>query len=66
MELRDVLAALRATWWLPVIGLVAGGAIAYGVSLLQTPLYTSETQLFVSTRDATSASDVFTGSQLSQ
>ncbi|MGY2066397.1 polysaccharide biosynthesis tyrosine autokinase [Blastococcus sp. SYSU DS0619] len=66
MELRDVLAALRATWWLPLIGLVAGGVIAFGVSLLQTPLYTSQTQLFVSTRDATSTSDVFQGSQFSQ
>ncbi|SEL64324.1 capsular exopolysaccharide family [Blastococcus sp. DSM 46786] len=66
MELRDVLAALRAAWWLPVIGLLTGGAIAFGASQLQTPLYTSETQLFVSTRDATSTSDVFQGSQFSQ
>src|SRR3954465_2730699 len=36
------------------------------VSLLQTPRYTSTTQLFVSTRDSASTSDVFQGSQFSQ
>lgn len=66
MELREVLAALRAAWWLPVVGLVVGGAAALLVSLLQTPLYTSSTQLFVSTRDTASTSEAFQGSQFSQ
>ncbi|TFV53713.1 polysaccharide biosynthesis tyrosine autokinase [Blastococcus sp. TF02A-35] len=66
MELREVLAALRAGWWLPLVGLVVGGAAALGVSLLQTPLYTSSTQLFVSTRDTASTSEAFQGSQFSQ
>src|SRR3954467_15729343 len=64
--MRRVLAALRAAWWLPVVGLVAGGGLALFASLLQTPLYTSSTQLFVSTTDSTSTSDVFQGSQFSQ
>lgn len=66
MELREVLAALRAAWWLPLVGLVVGGGAALAVSLLQTPLYTSSTQLFVSTRDTASTSEAFQGSQFSQ
>jgi capsular exopolysaccharide synthesis family protein len=66
VEFREVLAALRATWWLPLLGILAGGGVAVGVSLLQTPLYTSSTQLFVSTTAATSTSDVLSGSQFSQ
>ena len=66
MELREVLAALRASWWLPAVGILVGALVAVGASLLQTPLYTSKTQLFVSTTDSTSTSDVFQGSQFSQ
>src|SRR3954451_19145517 len=47
-------------------GLIVGAAAALLVSLLQTPVYTSSTQLFVSTRDSTSTSDVYQGSQFSQ
>lgn len=66
MELSEVLAALRAAWWLSVLGLLLGGGIAMAASLAQTPQYTSETQLFVSTRNAGTTSDAFTGSQFSQ
>jgi receptor protein-tyrosine kinase len=66
MDLRDLYAALRVAWWLPLIGLVVGGAGALGLSYLQTPLYTANTQLFVSTTDSTSTSDVLQGSQFSQ
>ena len=66
MELRDVLAALRAGWWLPLIGLVVGAAAALAASLLQTPQYTSSTQLFVSTSGASTTSDLSQGSQFSE
>ena len=66
MEFRDVLAALRAGWWLAVMGVVIGGLAALGVSLLMTPTYSASTQLFVSTDDASSTSAVFQGSQFSQ
>ncbi|MGZ4574716.1 MAG: polysaccharide biosynthesis tyrosine autokinase, partial [Mycobacteriaceae bacterium] len=66
MELREVLAALRAAWWLPAIGLLIGGGAALAVSLVQTPLYTSSTQLFVSTTDSSTTAAAFQGSQLSQ
>jgi receptor protein-tyrosine kinase len=66
MEFRDVLAALRAGWWLAAMGLVIGSLAALGVSLLMTPQYSAHTQLFVSTDDSSSTSAVFQGSQFSQ
>src|SRR5215213_4636154 len=66
MEFRDVMAALRAGWWLAVMGVVIGGLAALGVSLVMTPTYSASTQLFVSTDDASSTSAVFQGSQFSQ
>jgi receptor protein-tyrosine kinase len=66
MEFRDALAALRAGWWLAVMGLVIGGLAALGVSLLMTPTYTSSTQLFVSTADADTTAAVFQGGEFSQ
>ncbi|MGR6967092.1 polysaccharide biosynthesis tyrosine autokinase [Geodermatophilus sp. URMC 61] len=66
MNLREVFAALRGWWWLPLIGLLIGGALALAVSLLQTALYTSSTQLFVSTRATTSTTEAYQGSQFSQ
>ena len=66
MEFRDVAAALRAGWWLAVMGLVIGGVAALGVSLLMTPQYQAQTQLFVSTDDSSSTSAVVQGGQFSQ
>jgi capsular exopolysaccharide synthesis family protein len=66
MELKDVMAALRSGWWLAAIGLVIGGLAALCVSLLLPLVYTSHTQLFVSTDDASSTSAVFQGGQFSQ
>jgi receptor protein-tyrosine kinase len=66
LELREVLAALRAGWWLSLVGLLVGGLVAATATHLVTPLYTSWTQLFVSTTDSTSTQEAFQGSQLSQ
>jgi capsular exopolysaccharide synthesis family protein len=66
VELRDAIAALRAGWFLPVIGLLLGGAAGAVTALLMTPTYTSATQLFVTTTDATSTAAAFQGSQFSQ
>jgi capsular exopolysaccharide synthesis family protein len=66
VELREVLAALRAAWWLPVVGVLVSAFAALGASLLQTPQFSSHTQVFVSTTDSASTSDVFQGSQFSQ
>jgi capsular exopolysaccharide synthesis family protein len=66
MELREVVRAFRAFWWMLVTGVLLGGIAATAVSLLVTPQYTSHTRLFVSTTGSTSTSDVLTGSQFSQ
>jgi receptor protein-tyrosine kinase len=66
MNLQEVTAALRAGWWLLIAGLLLGGIAALAASLVQTPLYTSTTQLFVSATASTTASDALQGSQLSQ
>jgi receptor protein-tyrosine kinase len=47
-------------------GLVVGGGIALASSAATTPLYSSQTQLFVSTTDSATTADVFQGSQFSQ
>lgn len=66
MELREVLVALRATWWIPLVGLLLGAGVTVGLSLLKTPQYTSTTQFFVSAGDSSSTTDVYQGSQFSQ
>ena len=47
MNASQVGAALRALWWLPVIGLVVGGGTAAAVTALQTPQYESSTTFLV-------------------
>ncbi|ADB73153.1 polysaccharide biosynthesis tyrosine autokinase [Geodermatophilus obscurus] len=66
MDLQGVLAALRSGWWLLVIGMLFGGAAGLGGSLLQTPVYVSSTQFFVSTTGSASTSEAYQGSQFSQ
>src|SRR4051794_20355157 len=66
MDLREALVALRAGWWLPVVAMVVGASVALGVSLLQPPLYTTSTQLFVSRSDQASTSDAYQSSLFSQ
>jgi capsular exopolysaccharide synthesis family protein len=66
VELKEVLAALRTAWWLPVLGLIAGVVAALALTLLQVPKYTSNMQLFVSTRDSGTTASAFQGSQLSE
>jgi capsular exopolysaccharide synthesis family protein len=66
MDSRGVWTALRGAWWLPVLGAVVGGAVALAVSFLQQPVYTATSQLFVSTTDSATTSDVFQGSQFSE
>jgi receptor protein-tyrosine kinase len=64
--MRQVLEALRAAWWLLLVGLLVGAGAALAVSLASTPIYESRTQLFVSTNQSTTTSEAFQGSQLSR
>ena len=66
MELKDTIAALRAGWFLPVIGLLLGGGVAALATLLMTPTYTSSTQLLVTSTDASTTTAAYQGSQFSQ
>jgi capsular exopolysaccharide synthesis family protein len=56
-------AALRTGWWLPLVGLIVGAGAALFVSHLQTPLYTSTTQFFVSTTVSAPSPQVVQGNQ---
>jgi len=66
MNIREILRALRGTWWLPVLGMLLGGLVAVGITLSTTPVYTSHTQLFVSTTDSSTTSDVYQGNQFAE
>jgi len=58
--------AARAGWFLPVIGMLFGSALAAAMSLLVTPQYTANSQLFVSTTDGSSTQAAYQGSQFSE
>lgn len=66
MNIRETLVALRAGWWLWTLGVVLGCGAALAFSLIREPMYSSSTQLFVSTTDTASTADVLSGSQFSQ
>jgi capsular exopolysaccharide synthesis family protein len=66
VDLREALATLRAAWWMPLVGALLGAVTGFGICWAQTPLYTSPTQLFVSSTDSGSTSDFVQGSEFSQ
>jgi capsular exopolysaccharide synthesis family protein len=63
MEPQQVIAALRQSWVLPLVGLLVGGGVALAVSLGQTPMYTSSTQFLViaTATESTPAGQVLPG-----
>ncbi|MCF6745956.1 polysaccharide biosynthesis tyrosine autokinase [Blastococcus sp. KM273128] len=66
MEFRDTIAAIRAGWFLPVIGMLLGGGVGAAMALMMTPTYTSSAQVWVTSTDATSTTAAFQGSQFAQ
>lgn len=66
MDVKDVWAALRASWWLVIMGLLAGGVLGATATVLAERQFTAHTQLFVSTTGGTSTAEAFQGSQFSQ
>ncbi len=66
MNVRDIARALRRAWWMPALGLVLGGLAALGVTVASTPVYTSGTQLFISTTDSSSTSEAYQGNQFAE
>lgn len=66
VEFREALTALRAAWWMPLVGALLGGLVGFGLSLAQTPVYSSTTQLFASTTDSGSTSAFVEANRFSQ
>lgn len=67
MELRDYLRILHRNWILVLALTVVGGAGAFGWSLLQTPTYEANTQLYVSVRsDSSGASELVQGTSFAR
>ncbi|MCU1606974.1 MAG: capsular exopolysaccharide family, partial [Modestobacter sp.] len=66
MGLTQYLSSLVRRWYLLVIGLVLGGALAGGYLATTESVYTANTQLFVSTTSSTDVSSAAAGVTLSQ
>lgn len=47
IELRELVVVLLKRWWLLLLALLLGGALGYGISLRQTPVYEASTSLLV-------------------
>lgn len=65
MEIRETMQLLRHWWWLLVLGVLLGGAGAYGFSNLQKPVYRATATLLVSEGDV-GQSNEFTALQTSE
>lgn len=61
MTLRDYWEILRHSWLLIVATTLAGGLAAVALSLLTTPVYQGQSQLFVSVQSAEEISGAYTG-----
>src|ERR1044072_323842 len=67
VDLRDYARTLRKRWALVALCTLLGLGAAAAATLLSTKMYTSSTQLFVSSREQTSSlSDALQGSQFAQ
>ncbi|MBD8207678.1 MULTISPECIES: polysaccharide biosynthesis tyrosine autokinase [unclassified Microbacterium] len=67
MELRDYLRILHRNWILILALTILGGAGAFGYSLLQTPTYEANTQLYVSVRsDSSGVSELAQGTSFAR
>ena len=67
MDLRDYLRVLRSRWLFILVCTLLGLAAAALVTVNTTPIYTAQTQVFVSAADdQSSVASAYTGSQFSQ
>lgn len=67
MELRDYLRILHRNWILILALTILGGAGAFGYSLIQTPSYEANTQLYVSVRsDSSGVSELAQGTSFAR
>jgi succinoglycan biosynthesis transport protein ExoP len=66
LTLADYFLVIRKRWWLILLAVVSGIALAAGVNSTSTPMYQSRTSLFVSTLSAGSTSELLQSSSFSQ
>ncbi|SDC39042.1 capsular exopolysaccharide family [Geodermatophilus telluris] len=66
MPYAEYIRALRAGWWLAVLGALLGAGLATAVVMASTPLYETNTRLFVSTVGTDDLATAVQGSQFSQ
>lgn len=66
MELRDYLAIVRKRWLMIAALTAATVALALGLSVLSTPLYTAQTQIYVSVQGGTTTSDMLQGANFTR
>ncbi|GAA1666449.1 polysaccharide biosynthesis tyrosine autokinase [Microbacterium lacus] len=66
MELSDYIRVLRKSWLIIVAAALVGVAAAAAYSLTRTPIYSSESQVFVSTQGAGTIGELQQGNTFSQ
>lgn len=66
MEPKDFVRALRNGWWLLLAGALLIMAVAGGLTLRTTPLYSTSMQLFVSATETDSTATAYQGNLFSQ
>jgi capsular polysaccharide biosynthesis protein len=66
VELRDYIRVLRKSWVLILLATLLGIAVSAGYSLLQTPVYSSSTRVFVSTQSGETTSELVQGNSFTQ
>ena len=66
MELSDYIRVLRKSWLIIVAAALVGVAAAAAYSLTRTPLYSSESQVFVSTQGGGTIGELQQGSNFTQ
>lgn len=66
MELKDYLRVIRLRWFAIAALTLIGLALASAYTFLETPLYQAKTQLFVSVKAGSSASELFQGNAFAE
>jgi succinoglycan biosynthesis transport protein ExoP len=66
VHVKELAEAVRNGWWLMVAGMLAGLAVAGLITWQATPMYSSSTQLFVSTTGTADTSTAYQGNLFSQ
>ncbi|WP_288338384.1 polysaccharide biosynthesis tyrosine autokinase [uncultured Gordonia sp.] len=66
LPLRSSIGLLRRSWWILVLSLLFGGLLALVYSLLQTPVYSSSTVLYVTAGSDDNTQAAYQGSLASQ